>query len=285
MLKYYSYFSVGGYKDMYLGNSGMTESDTYYLPLLDIWKEQVANGNNKNATRLTEAEKVKLIPILTADESYGLPDEAAPLFSHGAYKLLHKVASTSEGLFAIRDIPCAMKDDNGRSIPFLLVVVADTDSDRKQLECIAAYAASHLASFCSATSHFFGYDPKFNGVVFHLGRMNELMEKAAAESTGEVETVGGLLNLRDTAPGETGLLLMPDGISRERAVKEQKISLRKGRIIPVSSIIPIDDADAAKRIRTITATATRNRRIAQIAAGAGISAVIIALIIWYMTRN
>lgn len=285
MLKYYSYFSVGGYKDMYLGNSGMTESDTYYLPLLDIWKEQVANGNNKNASRLTEAEKVKFISILTADESYGLPDEATPLFSHGAYKLLYKVANTGEGLFAIRDIPCAMKDDNGRSIPFLLVVVADTDPDRKRLECIAAYAASHLASFCSVTSHFFEYDPKFNGVAFHLGRMNELMEKAAAESTGEVETVGGHLNLRDTTPGEISLLLMPDGISRERAVKEQKIGLRKGRIIPVSSIIPIDDTDAAKRIRTIAATVARNRRIAQIAAGAGISAVLIALAIWYMTRN
>lgn len=285
MLKYYSYFSVGGYKDMYLGNSGMTESDTYYLPLLDIWKEQVANGDNKNATRLTEAEKVKLISILTNEESYQLPGEAAPLFSHGAYKLLYKVANTGEGLLAIRDIPCVMKDENGRSIPFLLVVVADSDSDRKRLECIAAYAASHLASFCSVTSHFFEYDPKFNGVVFHLGQMNELMKKAAAESSGQVETVGGFLNLGNTAPGEIGLLLMPDGITRERAIKEQKISFRKGRIVHLGSVVPLDDPNAAKRIRAITATVARNRRIVQITAGIGISAVLITLVIWYMTRN
>ena len=32
MIKYFAYYSVGGYKDMYLGNSELNEEYTYYSP-------------------------------------------------------------------------------------------------------------------------------------------------------------------------------------------------------------------------------------------------------------
>ena len=46
MLHFYTYYSVGGYKDMYLGNSGMTDvAQTYYLPLLPSMKQKADSGD------------------------------------------------------------------------------------------------------------------------------------------------------------------------------------------------------------------------------------------------
>ncbi|MEY8486109.1 hypothetical protein [uncultured Parabacteroides sp.] len=286
MLKYYSYYSVGGYKDMYLGNSETSEERTYYLPLLDIWKEQVANGDKKNEIRLIESEKVKKIAILTADESFGLPEDAAPLFSHGAYKLIYKVANTGEGIFAIRDISCETKDENGRSIPFLLAVVADTKTDRNTLECIAAYAAMHLSSFCETLSYLFEYDPKFNGLAFRIDKMNELIKKAIAEGKGDVESIEGMINLHETAQGQVGLLLMPKGITPEKAAEEQNAGLKSKRIIPISSIVPLDNPEEARRLREMAETiAQKKRKIRMALTIGGVGIVLIALITWLIAER
>ena len=48
MLHFYTYYSVGGYKDMYLGNSGMTDvAQTYYLPLLPSMKQKADSGDKE----------------------------------------------------------------------------------------------------------------------------------------------------------------------------------------------------------------------------------------------
>lgn len=286
MLKYYSYYSVGGYKDMYLGSSETAEERTYYLPLIDFWKEQVANGDKKNEKRLIESEKVKKIAILSADESLGLPEEASSMFSHGAYKLIYKVADTGEGIFAIRDITCDTKDENGRSIPFLLAVVADTEADRNTLECIAAYAAMHLSSFCETLSHFFEYDPQFNGLAFRIGQMNELMNKAKAEGKGDVESIEGVVNLHETAQGQVGLLLVPKGITPEKAAEEQNAGQKSGRILPIGSIVPLDNPEEARRLREMAVTIAQKKkriRIALTIGGVGIA--LIALITWIIAER
>lgn len=286
MLKYYSYYSVGGYKDMYLGSSETAEERTYYLPLIDFWKEQVANGDKKNEKRLIESEKVKKIAILSADESFGLPEDAAPMFSHGAYKLIYKVADTGEGMFAIRDITCDTKDENGRSIPFLLAVVADTEADRNTLECIAAYAAMHLSSFCETLSHLFEYDPQFNGLAFRIGQMNKLMKKVKTERKSDVESIEGVVNLHKTAQGQVGLLLVPKGITPEKAAEEQNVGQKSGRILPIGSIVPLDNPEEARRLREMAVTIAQKKkriRIALTIGGVGIA--LIALITWIIAER
>lgn len=37
MLRYYSYYSVGGYKDFYLGSNADQFEASYYLSLLPVW--------------------------------------------------------------------------------------------------------------------------------------------------------------------------------------------------------------------------------------------------------
>lgn len=39
MLRYYSYYSVGGYKDFYLGSNADQFEASYYLSLLPVWEK------------------------------------------------------------------------------------------------------------------------------------------------------------------------------------------------------------------------------------------------------
>ena len=43
MLSYYSYYSIGGYKDLFLGTNNNKEEATYYLPLLPVLEERAKN--------------------------------------------------------------------------------------------------------------------------------------------------------------------------------------------------------------------------------------------------
>ena len=68
MLKYYSYYSIGGYKDLYLGTSEMMEPFTYYLPLLAIQKKNAESEADSNLlAKISELDK---LPNTTIKVSY-----------------------------------------------------------------------------------------------------------------------------------------------------------------------------------------------------------------------
>ena len=46
MIHYYTYYSVGGYKDMYLGSEASEVERAYYLPLLDVEERQAKEEND-----------------------------------------------------------------------------------------------------------------------------------------------------------------------------------------------------------------------------------------------
>ena len=46
MLRYYSYYSVGGYKDFILGTSEDKQEATYYLPLLSVLEKRAKTDEN-----------------------------------------------------------------------------------------------------------------------------------------------------------------------------------------------------------------------------------------------
>ena len=69
MLRYYSYYSVGGYKDFYLGSNADQFDASYYLSLLPVWekraqekedaelqKEVAINQSNGRKTELWNAQ-------------------------------------------------------------------------------------------------------------------------------------------------------------------------------------------------------------------------------------
>ena len=70
MLKYYSYYNVGGYKDMFLGDSSMKATETHYLPLLSIWKKKAAAGDSEADAKIKRTKNLSKIQILSNNRPY-----------------------------------------------------------------------------------------------------------------------------------------------------------------------------------------------------------------------
>lgn len=242
MLKYYSYYNVGGYKDMFLGDSSMNAEKTYFLPLLPVWKKKAAAGDNEMATKIETLEKLPPIKLVTSGESQGLPRRAKTLFSHGGYKAILTSSDSGETIFAIRDIESSSKDESGRSIPFLLVVVGSSENDKHFLEKVAVYASSHLETFSQKISSFFSYDSEKNGLAFALSKFTNYIRKIVEQSSNSLLTTRGEVVI-ESKMTDVPLLLVPEGISHSLALQEQGLSDKKVNVIDMIEVLPLDNPD------------------------------------------
>lgn len=225
---------------MFLGDSSMTETQSYFFPLMAIWKKNAKAGDKTCAERVEALEKLPSIKIITNDNSRGLPESAKSLFSHGGYKLILTAASSGEYIFAIRDIDGDAKDDAGRSTPFLLVVVGTSDNDKLQLEKIAAYAASHLETFSKKISVLFKYDAEKNGVSFDIASLTTYLNKISKESGKSLLTLDGEV-IVDYSHKDTPLLVLPEGIDKAITATEQNLSGKKVKFVCIENLIPLDN--------------------------------------------
>lgn len=270
MLKYYSYYNVGGYKDMFLGDSSMKKIETYYLPLLAIWKKKALSGDMEAESKVKAVERLTKIQLLSSKDSLGLPKEAELMFSHGGYKVILTVCSSGESIFVIRDIESETKDETGRTIPFLFAIVGTTDNDGKVLEKVAAYASSHLDSFSKELSSFFCYDADINGIVFKLAAMESSVRKISDDWDNRFFTIDGAKTVeikRETV----SLLVLPEGISKEMALLEQGLKGKLVRTIPVGNILPLDNqkklVETLRNIKNVKNSIFTDRRIQYIIGG------------------
>lgn len=280
MLKYYSYYNVGGYKDMYLGDSSMKDTETYYLPLFSIWEKKCASGDTEAETKVKLTEKLPKIQLLSNKENFGLPDEATPMFSHGGYKVINTVNIKGESIFAIRDIESSSKDESGRNIPFLMVIVGTSESDAIALEKVSAYASSHLESFGKELAELFYYDADKNGVVFKLSSMNAIVKKIINEGDNCILTIDGVKTVK-AKPGTVSLLVLPEGLTEDYALAEQGIKSASAQSIPIEQILPLDDQKKLiailKNVNGIKKSLFTNKRILYIS----VSSVFLGLLIGY----
>lgn len=240
MLKYYSYYNVGGYKDMYLGNSSDREESSYFFPLLPVWKKKVQSGDGTLSSRVEALEQLKQIQILTRENEYGLPDSVRNLFSHGGYKSILTTADTGELVFALRDIEVRETDGFGRSIPFLLVIVGTAESDKDLLEKVAAYSASHLDTFSGKISGLFTFDSEKNGLAFSLAALTEYLRQVAAASENALLISRGEIVVARKQK-KVPLLVLPEGIDKQFAAKEQALDVKDVKFVGISEIVPLDN--------------------------------------------
>lgn len=238
MLKYYSYYNVGGYKDMFLGDSSMNVQATYYLPLLPIWKKKADSGEKKYAERIKGLEELPKIQVLNASVDFGLPKDAETIFSHGGYKVLCISTTKGETLFAIRDVEGNSKDETGRSIPFLMAIVGNTQEDKNTLEVLTAYVASHLGSFSKTLAGMFQYDADRNGVAFNLSALTNLIREIVKKHDNTFLTINDRIHVHSN---EAALLLLPEGITKQLALQEQKLSGKKVCTVGIECILPFDN--------------------------------------------
>lgn len=245
MLKYYSYYNVGGYKDMFLGDSTMSYESTFFLPLLPVWKKKAEAGNVSLAEKIESLEKLPKIKILTVDSNYGLPKSAFTLISHAGYKVYLSKLSSGESIFAIRDIDSNSKDESGRSIPFLLLVVGDTDSDRIVLEKMAAYAVSHIDDISRKISNLFSYNPTVNGVEFSLHALNGLIKDISDKNNNTFMTLTKDIVV-DLKKNEVALFAIPEGLDKTIAIREQNLKGKNVNFVMMEEIIPLDNQTKMK---------------------------------------
>lgn len=249
MLSYYSYYSIGGYKDLLLGNSSNKEEATYYLPLLPVLEERAKN-DAETAKLVVELKSLPAIKQLSEGNSYGLPNSAKVLFSHAGYKLIYKHLEGDKYALALRDIPNKTKDESGRSIPFLFVIVGDANADVRTLDILATYMASNIKSVESQIGEFIYLDIDKNGLRFDIARFNDWILKIVTKNKSTtIATTNGGVEVH-AYRNRVAMLLLPDSIPLQKAIVEQKITSEDIVASKISEIISKDDPD--KLVEQIT---------------------------------
>ena len=242
MLRYYSYYSVGGYKDFFLGDSDNKAENTYYFPLLSFLEEE-AKTSESAKNRVDQLKTLPRIEQLSEKDTCGLPKSANALFTHSGYKLMYRHLEGDVYALAIRDLSNSDKDDMGRDIPFLLVITGSTRKDHQNLDLLAAYMANNLASSQIMISECIGMNYELNGLQFQLAKFNAWIEKIVKEQrTKSVITVEGSLTVGAT-PNTVSVLVLPSGIAEQQAVEEQKLSEMKVTSVPIDQLISTDNAE------------------------------------------
>ncbi len=279
MLKYYSYYSIGGYKDLYLGTSEMTESFTYYLPLLALQKKKAESKMDSNdIKKISELEALPQIKLVNTTNNFGLPSFGAKLISHGGYKLIFTHAEDNTYILTLRDIEGENKDESGRSIPFLIMIVADNVNDANKLATIAAYWSNYLDTITDKISSLFVYDYVVNGVKFNLKEFNLLLEKCANKQT-EIETAYGK-EVVTVKPNTVGALLVLPGITDKLLIDELSIQDKNINLISVTTVLPMDNLRKTRKMLLQAQKETqRKRKILYYAIGGIIAIGIIAYLI------
>lgn len=174
MIRYYAYYSCGGYKDMYLGNSSDSVAFTYFLPLLRIWK----TGKKKEySKKLEQVKDLQLIEIVTQINDFDFPKQAKTFFSHGGYKVVYQTLGNGDTCLCVRDITNDAKDEENRDIPFNVLITASGEEDIKKLDAFALHSMAHIVDTYEAFSHLFTYDPIINGIKYNLDLANDLIKK------------------------------------------------------------------------------------------------------------
>lgn len=283
MLRYYSYYSIGGYKDLYLGSDEDKTEETFYLPLLSVLEEE--SKTDENARRqFDEFSELPKIYQLSDKDNYGLPSGAASLFSHAGYKVLYKHVQGKTHALAIRDITCGSKDEMGRSIPFLMVITGDTPNDVRNLDIIATYITSYLKSSEETISSFIGYDRDKNGLRFKLAEFNNWIDRIVQEShSNKVVSLSGVIRVNGS-PGKVALLILPPGINKQAAIDEQ--NLIEYDIISANMNDIICKSDTERLINQLEETTEELNRVKasyammkKTAIGAGIIGFIMGLVL------
>lgn len=162
---------------MWLGNDEPVGDKSYYSPFLGTDLACLGFSNeqlDQLRGQIDELKKKPLISIDKASEDSHLANVHLLVANRG-YKIAF--LRLSDGRFAviIRDINGGIKDDVGRSIPFVLYVVIDIEKDAVS---IVNYLMDNLREIDDIFGGLFAYDAFLNSLSFKLSEMNRIMEEA-----------------------------------------------------------------------------------------------------------
>ena len=240
MLKYYTFYSVGGYKEFFLGDLENKAEFTYYFPLLSILEEEA-----KNTESVTErVEKLKALPKIgqiSESDTFGLPGSAQLMFTDKGYKLLYRHLEGDTYALAIRDISNNATDDVGKPTPFLFVILGEGNKDVQSLNVLAAYFANNLTKVQATIAGFIGMNQELNGLEFSNAQCNAWVNGILEEQKSKnVITTEGTITLKG-GQGATPLLVLPEGWTEKEAVAEQELNGKNVNCVAEKDLVSKDD--------------------------------------------
>ena len=282
MLHFYTYYSVGGYKDMYLGNSGMTDvAQTYYLPLLPGIKQKADGGDKAMQEKFEALDALTKIGLLTKDCRFGLPVAADSLIIHSGYKIIYMHLESDKHIIVLRDIQGSGADENGRAIPFLLAIMCDSASDLPLMDRLALYLTCNTQTAENKFVSFLHYDVNANGLCFELKAICEWIM-----SIKEFVPIQVSLDKKVPICGQRGkVAVIVATTDKQYLVNELSLSLPISLFLPVGSYLPIEDKSKASDILNEWEENERQKKMRRniIIASSAIAAV--GLLIYLLSRN
>ena len=215
-IKYFAYYSVGGYKDMYLGNSEMEEECTYYSPFYSQWKSNMLSESfvNRMKEQLEYLDKHSHIKILSAmDED--LPKDASRFVSHSGFKLACCTLNNGKTTIALKDLNGSAKDENERCIPFMLQLLSD---DANTQIALADYIRVHLETEEKFFANLFEYNATYNCLQFNIAKLNAWINDVIENKLSVIK--------ENSATRRLHMLVLSNGVSKEYAVSELGIQMQ-----------------------------------------------------------
>jgi hypothetical protein len=186
MIRYYAYYSCGGYKDLYLGSSSLKADYTYFLPLLAIWQK---GSKPEYAEKLRQIEGLCQIAVVSKDNQLDFPTQAKPLFTHGGYRIIYLTLPNGSTCLCVRDISNGAKDDEDRNIPFNILITASGE-DVAILDRFCLNSLEHVKGLYELMSPIFSYDPHVNGIKFNIGKLDRAIHNVPATDIELAHTPG-----------------------------------------------------------------------------------------------
>lgn len=189
MVRYYTYYSCGGYKDIYIGSDQDVADASYFIPLLNVWKK---SNKPENAEKIARAENVQHVELISKNNSAGFPSECNLMFSHGGYDAIYRTLKDGRACLCVRDIPNGAKDEEGRDIPFNFIFLADGQESIEKLDGLALEYLSNSTSINEFIANAISYDYIINGLKFDLTKLDSLLStrsNSSAELNHQAGTV------------------------------------------------------------------------------------------------
>lgn len=250
MIHFFTYYSVGGYKDMYLGNNTQTNIRRYYLPLLQSEEKEAAESNNIAFKQKVERQLgLHRIELLSDNNRYGLPDiVTSNITAHGGYNIIYTHIEHEKHIIAVRGIKGKDKDDSGRPIPYLMLFMCDEADDLTQMNRLAGYISQNMATAKAEMSKCLFFDATENGLCFEQAEMIKWIDSVTRNPLNEsVSLVGNRTLFLKAAKDQISLLVTPEGINSKEIVNTISLGKKADIVLSEQQILPKDDPDKAQQ--------------------------------------
>lgn len=220
MIRIYSYYNHGGFKDMYLGTFDEDVEVKYFIPLYKVYEKRLAENPNdkKSADKITLWSSLAQIKELNENSSDAYPQDASIVISHSGYKVMLKQLQNGTTLLAVRDIP-GHADEFNRPSPFAIMLIGDSEQEYKHLCILADYLKNkeNLSLFEALCSEVFEHDIMVNALQFHFHKFVSKLKTIISEH--KIEEIHFINNRK------VKLIVVPSTLKAIDAIRDQGLTL------------------------------------------------------------